>query len=55
MSLCGSVDIFDVCLKKAKYKGKFEFTYVSLSQVIVNLQTLEPRQSNFRIQAHLLS
>ena len=34
-SLCGSVDIFDVCLKKAKYKGKFEFTYVSLSQVIV--------------------
>lgn len=34
-SLCGSVDVFDVCLKKAKYKGKFEFTYVSLSQVIV--------------------
>ena len=27
----GSVDVFDVCLKKAKYKGKFEFTYVSLS------------------------
>lgn len=34
-SLCGSVDVFDVCLKKSKYKGKFEFTYVSLSQVIV--------------------
>ena len=34
-SLCGSVDVFDVCLKKQKYKGKFEFTYVSLSQVIV--------------------
>jgi intraflagellar transport protein 172 len=34
-SLCGAVDVFDVCLKKAKYKGKFEFTYVSLSQVIV--------------------
>ena len=30
-SLCGSVDVFDVCLKKASYKGKFEFTYVSLS------------------------
>ena len=30
-SLCGSVDVFDVCLKKQKYKGKFEFTYVSLS------------------------
>ena len=34
-SLCGSVDIFDVSLKKSRYKGKFEFTYVSLSQVIV--------------------
>ena len=34
-SLCGSVDVFDVCLKKQKYKGKFELTYVSLSQVIV--------------------
>jgi intraflagellar transport protein 172 len=34
-SLCGSIDIFDVCLRKSKYKGKFEFTYVSLSQVIV--------------------
>ncbi len=29
------MDVFDVCLKKSKYKGKFEFTYVSLSQVIV--------------------
>ena len=34
-SLCGSVDIFDVSLKKSRYKGKFEFPYVSLSQVIV--------------------
>jgi intraflagellar transport protein 172 len=34
-SLCGSVDVFDVCLKKTNYKGKFDFTYVSLSQVIV--------------------
>ena len=34
-SLCGSVDTFDVSLKKSRYKGKFEFTYVSLSQVIV--------------------
>jgi len=30
-SICGSVDIFEICLKKARYKGKFEFTYVSLS------------------------
>jgi len=29
-SLCGSVDVFDVCIKKST-KGKFEFTYVSLS------------------------
>lgn len=33
-SLCGSVDVFDVCIKKST-KGKFEFTYVSLSQMIV--------------------
>jgi len=30
------VDIFEVCLKKCRYKGKFEFTYVSLSQVLVS-------------------
>lgn len=34
-SLCGSVDVFEICLRKARYKGKFEFTYVSISQVIV--------------------
>ena len=34
-SLCGSIDIFDICRKKNTYKGKFEFTYVSASQVIV--------------------
>jgi intraflagellar transport protein 172 len=34
-SLCGSVDIFDASMKKALYKGKFEFTYVAPSQVIV--------------------
>mgnify|MGYP000140699940 FL=1 len=34
-SLCGSVDVFEICLRKARYKGKFEFTYVSVSQVIV--------------------
>lgn len=30
-SLCGSVDGFDLSLKKVKYKGKFEFNYVSPS------------------------
>jgi intraflagellar transport protein 172 len=34
-ALCGVVDIYDACIKRTKYKGKFEFTYVSLSQVIV--------------------
>ncbi|KAJ3373895.1 hypothetical protein GGF31_008780 [Allomyces arbusculus] len=34
-SLTGSVDMFDCCLKKTRYKGTFEFTYVSPSQVLV--------------------
>jgi intraflagellar transport protein 172 len=34
-ALCGVVDVYDACIKRTKYKGKFEFTYVSLSQVIV--------------------
>ena len=31
-SLCGSVDLFDVYIKRTKYKG-FEFIYLSISQV----------------------
>jgi len=34
-TLCGAVDIYDVCLKRTMYKGGFEMTYVSHSQVIV--------------------
>ena len=34
-NLCGSVDLFDACLCRHRYKGSFEFTYVSSSQVIV--------------------
>eukprot|EP00929_Paragymnodinium_shiwhaense_P046199 TRINITY_DN2351_c0_g1_i1.p1 TRINITY_DN2351_c0_g1~~TRINITY_DN2351_c0_g1_i1.p1 ORF type:complete len:1763 (+),score=565.99 TRINITY_DN2351_c0_g1_i1:153-5441(+) len=34
-SLCGGVDMFDVCIKRSRYRGTHEFTYVSLSQVIV--------------------
>ncbi|KAI9201990.1 uncharacterized protein BJ171DRAFT_584638 [Polychytrium aggregatum] len=34
-SMCGAVELFDCCLRRSKYKGKFEFTYVSPSQVIV--------------------
>ena len=35
-SLCGSVDVFEICNRKVRYKGKFEFSYVSVSQVIVS-------------------
>ena len=34
-TMCGVVDLYDVCVKKAMYKGGFELTYVSHSQVIV--------------------
>eukprot|EP01137_Pigoraptor_chileana_P037243 Opistho-2@34026 len=34
-TLCGAVELFDCCLRRARYKGKFEFTYVGPSQVIV--------------------
>lgn len=39
-SLCGSLDIFDACIRRTRYRDTFEFTYISLSQVIVkNLAT----------------
>uniref|UniRef100_A0A7S3QV19 Intraflagellar transport protein 172 homolog n=1 Tax=Dunaliella tertiolecta TaxID=3047 RepID=A0A7S3QV19_DUNTE len=34
-NMTGSVDIYDACLKRQRYKGRFEFTYVSKSSVIV--------------------
>jgi intraflagellar transport protein 172 len=34
-TLCGVVDLYDVCVKRTMYKGGFELTYVSHSQVIV--------------------
>lgn len=34
-SVCGQLDIYDACLRRSRYKGKYEFIYVSLSQVIV--------------------
>ena len=33
--MCGAAELFDCCLKRTRYKGKFEFSYVSPSQVIV--------------------
>eukprot|EP01038_Epipyxis_sp_PR26KG_P006699 gene6699-9188_t len=34
-TLCGVVDLYDICVRRALYKGGFELTYVSHSQVIV--------------------
>lgn len=34
-SMTGAVDMYDACVKRNMYKGKFEFTYVSKSSVIV--------------------
>lgn len=34
-TICGAVDLFDVCVRRTTYKGGFEITYVSVSQVIV--------------------
>lgn len=34
-ALCGVVDVYDACLKRCRYRGKYEFTYVSRSQVLV--------------------
>lgn len=41
-NLTGCVDLFDTSLKKQLYKGKFEMTYVGVSQVIIrNITTGE--------------
>lgn len=34
-NICGVVDLYDVCIKRALYKGGFELTYVSSSQIII--------------------
>uniref|UniRef100_A0A3B3Z6D5 Intraflagellar transport protein 172 homolog n=1 Tax=Poecilia mexicana TaxID=48701 RepID=A0A3B3Z6D5_9TELE len=34
-TLCGGVELFDCCLRRAIYKNKFEMTYVGLNQVII--------------------
>lgn len=34
-TLCGGIDMYDACVKKLRFKGKYDFTYVSDSQVIV--------------------
>ena len=32
-SVCGGVDLYDACVKKLRFKGAYDFTYVSDSQV----------------------
>ena len=39
-TLCGGVELFDCCLRKAIYKDKFEITYVGLSQVNRNFYSI---------------
>ena len=34
-SVSGALDAFDVCLKRALYRGQYEFLYTSLSSVII--------------------
>jgi intraflagellar transport protein 172 len=34
-NMCGAAEMFDCCLKRTRYKRKFEFNYISSSQVIV--------------------
>jgi intraflagellar transport protein 172 len=34
-NLLGSVDLFEACLKKTKFKDRFEITYVTSSQIVV--------------------
>ena len=33
--MCGAAEMFDCCLKRTTYKKKFEFNYISSTQVIV--------------------
>ena len=41
-NLCGSVDMYDISMKKMRYKGKFELNYISPSQVhVLALETGE--------------
>jgi intraflagellar transport protein 172 len=34
-SLCGAIDLYDACMRKYTYRGKYEFTYTSPSSAII--------------------
>lgn len=36
-SLCGSVDMFDISMKKIRYKGKFDLNYIGPSQIVIQV------------------
>lgn len=39
-NLCGSVDLYDISMKRIRFKGKFELNYISPSQIhVLNLET----------------
>jgi hypothetical protein len=42
-TVTGAVDLYDACIRRYRYKGKFEFTYVSLSQAIRALKRSRSR------------
>ena len=56
-SLCGAVDLYDACIRRVRYKGRFEFTYVSTSTVIVKRLSSGARivlKSHFGYEVRLL-
>ncbi|XP_024531630.1 intraflagellar transport protein 172 [Selaginella moellendorffii] len=34
-TLCGKLDVFDSCMRRQRYLGKFELTYITKSQVLI--------------------
>ena len=47
-TVTGAVDLYDACIRRYRYKGKFEFTYVSLSQAIARALTRSRNRSSLR-------
>ena len=44
-NLCGAVEMFECCLKRTLYKGKFDFTYVGPSQVRFCVSLRAPKRA----------
>lgn len=53
-NLCGSVDIFESCLKKTIFKNKFEISFLSESQIMIkNIETKERVNLNLTISTEV--